>query len=307
MALAAVAAPGGNPDDSSLPERKGRALLGWIAEPDVRPLYDGASLTSPGTIDEFIAAWTARRGVRLSAPALVPGQQITPTPDALSGRVDALSATDQFRAYYQPFGAQVAAVRLSELVTPQWWADIQYVDELAAQVPAESDLEALFSFSFMEAELATPALIGANVAAFSSSRRDLGGITPLRVARRSPSKVTFEFDVTPRPNWVWIAVVAGMSRPLILNGVHHLLALLKTGHQEALALVRPVRSLQELPSILNFQEPGMFKPDQLLAPCPPLLRHYLDDEVAYPVNQRAMDQYLRTIIQVDGGFIPRTA
>jgi hypothetical protein len=307
MALAAVTDPGANPDDPTVPERKGQALPGWIAEADVRSLYYAAPLTSPATIDEFIAARTARYGARLSAPALVPGLQVSPLPDALSGRADAVAATDQFQVNYQPFGAQFAVVRLSELITPQWWADIQYVDELAAEVPAVDDLEGLFSFAFEEAELAAPTIIGGNVAAFSSARRNLGGISPLRVARRSASKVTLEFDVTPRPNWIWIAAVAGMPRPLILNGVHHLLALLKAGRQEAVALVRPVQSVQELPTILNFQDPGMFKPDQLLAPCPPLLRHYLDEAVAYPVNQRAMDQYLRTVVQADGGFIPRTA
>jgi hypothetical protein len=308
MALVAVTDPGTNPDNPSVPERKGQALLGWIAEPDVRSLYYAAPLTSPATIDEFIAAWMTRRGTRPSAPAVVPGTQVSPLPDALSGPADTLVTTDQFRTHYLPFGAQFAVVRLSELITPQWWADFQYIEELTARVPAVDDLEGLFSFSFTEAELAPPALIGGNAAAFSSARRDLAGISTLRVARRSPTKVTLEFDVTPRPNWVWIAAIAGMPRPLILNGVHHLLALYRAGRQEAYALVRPVQSLQELSAMLNnFQDPGMFKPDQLLAPSPPLLRHYLDAAIAYPVNQRAMDQYLRTVVQADGGFIPRTA
>jgi hypothetical protein len=44
-----------------------------------------------------------------------------------------------------------------------------------------------------------------------------------------------------------------------------------------------------------------------MGPCPPLLRHYLDDTIAQPVNLRAVDQYIRTVIQTDIGFIPRGA
>lgn len=58
---------------------------------------------------------------------------------------------------------------------------------------------------------------------------------------------------------------------------------------------------------MNFQDPSLFKPDQLMGPCPPLLRHYLDDAIAQPVNLRAVDHYMRTVIQTDIGFIPRGA
>src|SRR5215470_6999720 len=106
-------------------------------------------------------------------------------------------------------------------------------------------------------------------------RRDLGGLSPLRVARHSPAKVTIEFDVTPRPNWVWLAAVQGLPRPLILNGVHHLLALLKAGRQEAFGLLRPAQSLQELQLMgMNFQDPSLFNQDQLTGSSPPLLQQY---------------------------------
>jgi len=102
MALVAVTDPGASPGDPAAPERKGQALLGWVAEADVRSLYYASLLTSPATIEEFIAAWTARRSARPAAPALVPGPQVSPLPDALSGRAGALAGTDQFQVHYQP-------------------------------------------------------------------------------------------------------------------------------------------------------------------------------------------------------------
>ncbi|HEX9517410.1 MAG TPA: hypothetical protein VF940_14695 [Streptosporangiaceae bacterium] len=146
------------------------------------------------------------------------------------------------------------------------------------------------------------------MAAFASQRRELGGLSPLRIARHSSGRVTLEFDVTPRPNWIWLAAVQGISRPLILNGVHHLLALHKAGRDEAFALMRQAVSLDELRIMgMNFQEPALFNPDQIMSSAPPLLRHYLDHSLAQPVNQRALEQYMRVILQPDLGFIPRGA
>jgi hypothetical protein len=93
---------------------------------------------------------------------------------------------------------------------------------------------------------------------------------------------------------------------LILNGVHHLLALLKAGRQEAFGLLRPAQSLQELQWMgMNFQDPSLFNQDQLTGSSPPLLQHYLKDAIAQSVNLRAVDQYMRVIVQPDIGFIPR--
>jgi hypothetical protein len=293
-----------------VPERCGSALLGWVAEPDVRPVFYGSSVTSPSTVDDFVAAWKIGQDSKPVNSAAVPdGPQFSELPAVLADNAAALAATDQFRTQYQPFGATFVTVKLSELITPQWWADTAYADELAASLPAEDDLEGLFRFSFTEGHLAPPMLMGTNGAAFASPRRELGALSPLRIARHTAARVTFEFDVTPRPNWVWLAAVQGLSRPLILNGVHHLLALLKAGRKEAFGLLRPAQSLQELQVIgMNLQQdPGLFKPDQVTGSCPPLLRYYLDEAITQPVNVRTADQYMRTVIQTEIGCIPRGA
>jgi len=310
MVPRAVETTEGNPGADTVPERCGSALLGWVAEPDVRALFYASAVTSPSTVDDFVAAWKIGHDSKPVTPAATPADpQISPLPAALADNAAALAATDQFRTQYQPFGAGFVTVKLSELITPQWWADTAYVAELAASLPAEDDLEGLFRFSFTEGHLAPPMLMGTNAAAFASPRRELGALSPLRVARHSGARVTFEFDVTPRPNWVWLAAVQGLSRPLILNGVHHLLALLKAGRQEAFGLLRPAQSLQELQAMgLNLQQdPSLFKPDQVMGSCPPLLRHYLDETITQPVNLRTVDQYMRTVVQADIGFIPRGA
>jgi hypothetical protein len=288
----------------SAPERTGKALLGWVQEPVVRPLFYSASVTSPLDVEDFIEVCRTRRGVRPTGAA--PSQPaIGPLPVSLEDQVSALRATEQFRTAYEPFGAIFAMVSLAELVTPQWWVDTEYVEALAAAAPAEDDLHGMFDFSFAMGSLAMPMHLGLNGAAFVSAKGDIGVLGPLRIAHYSPQKVTFEFDVTPRPNWVWLTASQDMNRLLILNGVHHLLALLKAGHSHALCLLRAAQSVGDPTIGFNFQDPGLFKPAELTAERPPLLRDYLDNQYAADVGIHLRQNFLRLALQADPGVIPR--
>lgn len=290
-----------------VPQRRGKALLGWVNEPELRPLFHCSAVTSPTKIDEFLDESRTRRLARGRIPIGSPSTlAVGAVPAQLEAKAKELRSTEQFTTTYEPFGASVAMIELAELVTPQWWVDIDYVDNLAGSAPAESELDALFDFSFAVGQLARPMQLGLNGAAFASARTDIGGPGPLRVARYSPEKVIFEFDVTPRPNWVWVAITQDMNRPLILNGVHHLLALLKAGHKHALCLVRPASGLGDLLATgWNPNDLSLFKPNVLTADRPPLLRDYLDDGHAADVAIHLRQAYLRVAVQAEPGIIPR--
>jgi len=291
------------------PERWGRALLGWVQEPDLRPLFQASAVTSPMSVDDFISEARVRRQARAGLTVNAPGSvTVAELPAPLAARADSLRATEQFRTHYEPFSAQLAVIPLADLVTPQWWVDAEYVDSLAESAPVEEDLDGMFDFSFSMGRLARPMNIGLNGAAFASARGDIGGPSPLRVSRYSPEKVTFEFDVTPRPNWVWVVVSADMNRLFILNGVHHLLALMKAGRQHAYCLVRPANSLGDLTANgWNPQNPELFKPQELTGPRPPLLRDYLDQQQAADVGIHLRQCFLRLALQAEVGLIPRVA
>ncbi len=200
-AASADAALDSQPESLSVitPQRQGKALLGWLSEPVVRPIFHIRTVTSPLDVESFVAEARSRRQARTRIPLTPPTPgAVSEPPAALAARVDHLRATDQFKTAYEPFGAMFAMVPLPELVTPQWWADIEYVEALAASAPAEDDLDGMFDFSFSMDRLARPMNLGLNGAAFASARGDSGNVGPLRVARYSPEKVTFEFDhITP--------------------------------------------------------------------------------------------------------------
>jgi hypothetical protein len=307
-AASAAAALGSQPESSVIPpQRQGKALLGWLSEPLVRPIFHISTVTSPLDVELFVAEARSRRQARTRIPLTPPAPAaVSELPAALAPRIDQLRATDQFKMAYEPFGAMFAMVPLAELVTPQWWADAEYVEALAASAPAEDDLDGMFDFSFSMGQLARPMNLGLNGAAFASARGDSGSVGPLRVARYSQEKVTFEFDVTPRPNWIWLAASQDMSRLFILNGVHHLLALMKAGRRHAYCLLRPAHSLDDLRANgWDSQNPELFKPDELKAARPPLLRDYLDEEHAADVGIHLRQNYLRLAVQADPGIIPR--
>jgi hypothetical protein len=311
VAVPEMRAPEGTPLDAQgtsafgAPERKGRALLGAVQEPNVRPLFYLTSVTSPPNVEDFVEASRLARGRRPQPAGAVPAPAtIEALPASLESRAAALRATEQFRTAYEPFGAVFASVPLAELVTPQWWIDTEYVDSLAHTAPEENDLDGMFAFSFATGCLGMPMHLGLNGAGFASAKNDIGVPSPLRLARYSPEKVTFEFDVPPRPNWVWVAQCADMNRLLILNGVHHLLALLKAGRQRALCLLRPALSAADPAIGFNFQDPAIFKPSELMAERPPLLRDYLDNQQATDIGIHLRQNFLRVALQAEAGVIP---
>jgi hypothetical protein len=285
-----------------VPERYGKALLPWMARPDVRPAFYASAVTGPRDVDDFVRLWEDQQGHK---PDTLVGGAISAgaLPDTLGERVNAVLETEQFRAHYQPFGAQFATVTLDQMITPQWWVDSGYVDELAANVPAVGDDEGLFDFCFASGQLAAPVLLGTNGVAFASPRRDLGNMTPLRMTSYSPERVTFQFHVTPRPNWVWIATIQGLERFYIMNGVHHLLALHKAGRDKAFCLIRAVGSVDQVG--MNFQDPALFNPSELLSARPPVLQDYLDPDLASDVSVRSLDQFMRFAINNEIGVVPR--
>lgn len=285
-------------------ERSGKALLAPINAQDVRPLFHAASVSSPANEDAFWAMWDARRLGR-QLPRVPLDCEILAIPATAALNEARIRGTDQFRTTYEPLGAQFAMVEVDNLTTPQWWIDEEYVEELIEQLPPANDINGLFDFCFTTGALEAPMLLGTNGAVMRSSRRDLGILSPLRVASSARDKVTFEFDALPRPNWLWLTVIPENGSVLVLNGVHHVAALQRGGRKRAVALIRqgPIQG------ILNLQDPGIIKPEHLTSLRPALVRDFHNESIADRVCVRAVDQFMRFGLQnpPEIGFLPRAA
>jgi hypothetical protein len=229
---------------------------------------------------------------------------VQPIPAALAAREQEIRASEQFRTSYEPLGATFASVPIRDLIAPQWWADTPYIAEFQAALPAEGDEGALFDFCFAEGKLEPPMMLGSNAAVIVSGRKSLGALSPLRLKSASQSKATFEFDASPRPNYLWLNVVPATQQIVVLNGVHHQLALLSAGRQRAYCLIRQ----GPLEQVFNFAgDVGIFKAEHLTANRPPLLRDYLDIAITDPVGVRAADQFMRFgVAGPDIGIVPQS-
>jgi len=287
-----------------LPERIGSALLHWINPVDVRPLYYGASVTTPPNVDAFSALAQTARAKAVQAVAIAGAGGTQQLPSQLSQREQQVRETERFRTDYEPLGAMFMSVPIADLIAPQWWVDTGYVEQLLAVVPPVGDEEGLFDFCFAEGKLESPMMLGSNAAVIVSGRKSLGTLSPLRLKSADASKATFEFDARPRPNYLWLNVIPATQQIAVLNGVHHLLALLAAGRPRAYCLIRggPVEQ------VFNFAaDPGIFKAEHFTANRPPLLRDYLDPAISDDVGIRAADQFMRfAVVGPEIGIVPQS-
>jgi hypothetical protein len=116
---------------------------------------------------------------------------------------------------------------------------------------------------------------------------------------------TFEFDARPRPNYLWLNVIPATQQIAVLNGVHHLTALLNAGRDRAYCLIRQ----GPLEQVFDFgpNNPGIFKAEQFTADRPPLVRDYLDNAVADTAGVRASDQFMRfAVAGPEIGTVPQS-
>jgi hypothetical protein len=259
-------------------------------------------VTEPAELEGFKALWrdVQDRMASVQPAPMATAAEIQPVPKSLADELDAIKKTDAYRRGYEPYGGTFASIPLAGLVVPQWWVDVDYMGQLATGVPVNDDYVGLLRYSFPAARLPKPTIVGGGMAMLSSRRRTLDMPSPLRVDTFDGDHATISFDLFPRPNFIWISVTQ-TGALLIVNGVHRLLTMLRGGHSRAFALVRSA-SVEE--TLLNFSDPGIIKPNRLMALRPPLLQDYLDDLLATTVAVNDYDQLLRLAIQSELGYVP---
>ncbi len=294
-----------------MPDRNGRALLGWVAPGDVERLYRSANISSPGTLDEFRDACNAERQARpAGTPIAVGAAGPAELPATVADLSAALIESSLFKRAYAQNAIGIRSVSLAMLVSPQWWVDDDYVSDLGEAIPEHGDDVAQFEFCFGRGRVELPVAQGPGpnrgyLVAFSSPTRNLDAPGELpEVLRVSDHCVEVKVRVETRPNHIMVGPIQGTDRLLILNGVHRLFALLQAGFARAFCvLTQPVNLAQPFQGLDFSNDPQLFKPAELHSAQPPWLRHYAVH--SHPVAIRALVQTLRLAIVPDIGFVPK--
>ncbi len=204
---------------------------------------------------------------------------------------------------------QLLCVPACTLVTPQWYADLDYIEQLASQAPQPGQWKEALEFVFGEGlaiEEPVQSILNANVTAVvfrspaNNLRPHLPPVEPPRVRRLSDHEFEIGVSVQTAPNYLQVARIRG--KHVVLNGIHHSCALLKAGWEVIPCLVREARSLQEA----GFA-PGQMGiiPDVEVIPRSPYICDFLEPTIANTFHQRTLDQILRIVFQAESILAPR--
>jgi hypothetical protein len=134
---------------------------------------------------------------------------------------------------------------------------------------------------------------------FSSARRDLHADQIPVVREPSPGEFEIVIRASSRPNYICVAEIG--SRLLLMNGVHKVCAMAKSGHLIVPCLLRNISRIEESGLML---QTSLFRPDLLESARPAQVIDFLSNGVAIPLRLRSMHQMLRVGIGVDVATIP---
>jgi len=235
-------------------------------------------------------------------------RNLTPTPgNAQIGFLDetrlpiikAIRSRKTFAKYYDAIDDHhFAMVPINALLSPQWFADLDYINELASQISDTASLEDLIRFAMTEGTITEPIISGSQVL-FTSLRPDIYADQVPTVREGDHGDFEIVVRASSRPNYVSVASIGG--RLLLLNGVHHVCALRQKGFESVPCVLRNVSRIEE--TGLNLQT-SLFRPELMAGPRPAQVQDFLDDGVAVPLRMRSMYHILRIGIGVEPIRIP---
>jgi hypothetical protein len=291
--------PGKNPMTSETLYRDIRAILGFLLKAEVDAIFKQQPFELKDENTDPARSW------RVSCDTV---RSLSPTPtNAQIGLLDEnqlsiikqIKARRTFAKYYEAVDDyQFALVPVNALLASQWFADLDYINELASHVSENASLEDLIRFTMAEGVIAQPIISGPQVL-FASQRPDIHA-DPIPVVREvEPGEFEIIVRANSRPNYVSVASIGG--RLLLPNGVHHVCALYLRGFESVPCVLRNVGRIEEVGLDLRT---SLFRPELLSGPRPAQVLDFLDDQVAVPLKLRSMYHTLRIGIGVEQIKIP---
>jgi hypothetical protein len=289
-----------------MPRRPSAALLGWLNPLETESLYRALPVEEPPALEEFRKLRTAAEARCATLAGLAATESaahtITSLPPGVQLAADTIEVGDVFQRHYAPHGSKIQSVEVANLLTPQVVVDLEYVQHLVDRLPARRSNAGLLRFCFEDGTLDDPALIGMNGLMLSTQGRNLTPPEPMSWERLAAGRLKVSFEIRTRPNFVWLGVLQDTGQVIVLNGVHHVLALLVAERTRVFAAIT-LTSVQG--GFINLADAAILKANRLQAPRPALVRDFLDRGLRDVLEVRALDQYLRLAVQTELGAAPR--
>jgi len=282
------------------PVRRIAGLLGFLVKGEVDAIFDQNPFRPLDPAADTIALWRQSLAERANLPVLeASAHQIDTLPDETVPVVEAIKNRRTFRSSYERIADyHFGMAPVAGLLSPQWLADLDYVDELAARVPQGMSPADMLHFTMPEGTITEPMIRG-NQVLFTSPRPDLNAMPVPDVREVGDGEVEIVVRASSRPNYVQVADLEG--KLVLVNGVHKVLALYSRGYSHVPCVWRRVHDLSE--TGLN-QQTSLFADQTFKGPRPAMVLDFLNDRVAVLLSMRSTYNVLRVSIGMDSFQVP---
>jgi hypothetical protein len=277
--------------------RRFGALLGFVVKGEADAIFKQQPFKTVGG-EEPLELWRRYDQLR---QGLAPGRsgQITELPAHLKTIEDEVRQRRTFQQYYEAVADyQFGIAPIDALLSPQWAVDLDYVDELASQLPPAPSEEDQLHFALSEGSIHQPMIAG-NQVLFTTSRRDLHADQVPEVRQVDSDEYEIVIRATSRPNYINVSILE--NRLLLTNGVHKVCALRKAGLSSCFCVFRRIDSLPD--SGINVQT-SIFRDALFKGVRPAMVKDFLEPSTSAPLYIRSMNQILQIAVSVGTMTIP---
>ena len=279
-------------------DRHAVALLGFLSKAEVDANFRQAVFKTPNGEDPF-ELWRAAEIRRRGLPAVPPGAA-TPISEDLHHLAEEVRRRKTYQRHYESQADyHFCTVPIEALIAPQWYADLDYVDQLKARLGPAPSTESAFRFAFVEGHINAP-LITANQVQFTSPGLDLF-VDPTPIVQIvEDGSFTISVVAGSRPNYIQVALLDG--RLVLVNGVHKVCALYALGFKTCFCALRVATRLEE--TGLNLQATSLYRDEVFKSTRPALVTDFMDSNIAVPLAMKSMYQVMQVSINVGHIRVP---
>jgi hypothetical protein len=274
------------------PDRRNAVgLLGFLHKAEVDQFFKQQPFQTV-TGEDPLDLWRQFDAARAQL-APIPTGQIVPAPDAVEALIAAVRQRPAYVEHYERAADyRIASAPIESLLTPQWYADTDYIDEISKQLPDRASVEDQLKFAFTEGRIGEP-IVSGNTVLFSSARRDLHVDAVPRIQRQADGEFTIFIRATSRPNYIQVAEIG--ERLLLVNGVHKVCALYRAGFTHCYCVVRKAHDVAT--AGLDPRTVSMLRPPVFDGQRPAAVTDFLNVQTAVPLTLRSMNQVLQVVLQ----------
>lgn len=289
---------GGVEGRSVRPTRRVSALLGFLLKGEAVAIFEQQPFETIDSVEpaELWRQFDERRQ-QLGPLTMRPVRHLD---ESLKATTDAVKSRKTYKRYYEAAAEySFRSAPIESLLSPQWYADLDYVDEIASKLPDTMSHEEQIYFAMSEGKITEPIVTG-NQVWFTSPRRDLFASQIPIVRTNEDGDFEIVVQTSSRPNYIQVAQIG--DRLVLTNGVHKVCALYSRGYRECICVYRTAGDAGE--AGLDPRSTSLFRDSVFKSPRPALVTDFLNPETGAPLRMRSMYQVLQVSVGVATISVP---